>query len=148
MKSEEDNGYGEWSYTIMINTTAARILWTLTMEIDDNLLHSYLHILTGAEEREANKIVYERSDQSSLSRELPWYQTILPLLGSQFLFQKTFYFQTCPVQVMDDRHKQRFVLYCKLPSCYTCTAFTNTKHRQQSVYCVSLNQIVIFLSHC
>ena len=73
MKSEEDNGYGEWSYTIMINTTAARILWTLTMEIDDNLLHSYLHILTGAEEREANKIVYERSDQSSLSRELPWY---------------------------------------------------------------------------
>ena len=51
----------------MINTTAARILWTLTMEIDDNLLHSYLHILTGAEEREANKIVYERLDQSSLS---------------------------------------------------------------------------------
>ena len=53
IKSEEDNGSGEWSYTIMINTTAARILWTLTMEIDDNLLHSYLHILTGAEEREA-----------------------------------------------------------------------------------------------
>lgn len=59
MKSEEDNGYGEWSYTIMINTTAARILWTLTMEIDDNLLHSYLHILTGAEERSQQNCIWK-----------------------------------------------------------------------------------------
>ena len=92
IKSEEDNGSGEWSYTIMINTTAARILWTLTMEIDDNLLHSYLHILTGSWEK-PTKLYMKGWINPHCPANSPGIRLSLLYLDLSFYFKKLFTFR-------------------------------------------------------